>query len=97
MKDRIGNVLAQYDKVLVELPTSSIVGYIAELKEPGLLAVRGQKAAGTDGRVLVSCVIALPVDSAANAAPQLLKVYDPAKPVGPSLVPQGTSETPKPN
>ncbi len=80
MKDRIGNVLANGDKVLVELPTSSIVGFIADLQEPGLVAVRrGTAASGTPGRVLVSCVIALPVDGDVRAVGQLVKVYDAAK------------------
>jgi hypothetical protein len=80
MKDRIGNVLGMGDKVLVELPTSSIVGFIADLAEPGLVAVRRGSAANlTPGRVLVSCVVALPVDGEFGAVPQLVKVYDAAK------------------
>lgn len=77
MKDRIGNTLAVSDKVLVELPTSSIVGFIAELQEPGLVAVRRGTAANmTPGRVLVTCVIALPVDGEQSAVGQLVKVHD---------------------
>jgi len=77
MKDRIGNTLALKDKVLVELPTSSIIGFIAELQEPGVVAIRRGTAAGmTPGRVLVSCVIALPVDAEQNAVGQLVKVHD---------------------
>ena len=50
MQDRIGNKLAHGDKVLVELPTSSIVGFVAELVEPGLVALRrGTAAGGTPG------------------------------------------------
>jgi hypothetical protein len=80
MKDRIGNVLANGDKVLVELPTSSIVGFIADLAEPGLVAVRRGTAANmTPGRVLVSCVIALPVDGELGAVGQLVKVHDASK------------------
>ena len=37
-------------------------------------------------------MIALPCDAEANAVPQVVKVYDSQKAVGPSLVPQGTSE-----
>jgi hypothetical protein len=86
MKDRIGNVLGMGDKVLIELPTSSIVGFIADLAEPGLVAVRRGTAANlTPGRVLVSCVVALPVDGEFGAVPQLVKVYDAAK--------EGTQET----
>jgi hypothetical protein len=80
VKDRIGNVLAAGDKVLVELPVSSIVGFIADLAEPGLVAVRRGTAANmTPGRVLVSCVVALPVDGEFGAVAQLVKVYDVAK------------------
>jgi hypothetical protein len=80
VKDRIGNVLEMGDKVLIELPTSSIVGFIADLAEPGLVAVRRGSAANmTPGRVLVSCVVALPVDGEYGAVPQLVKVYDAAK------------------
>lgn len=97
MKDRIGNKLALSDKVLVELPTSSIVGFIADLQEPGLVLRRNQE---TPGRLLVSCVIAIPVDAAQNAVGQLVKVYDAAKAEGtqgPSLVTEGSSEPSKAN
>jgi hypothetical protein len=80
MKDRIGNVLAKGDKLMVELPMSSIIGFIADLAEPGLVAVRrGTEANMTPGRLLVSCVIALPVDGEYGAVPQVVKVYDAAK------------------
>jgi hypothetical protein len=80
VKDRIGNTLANGDKVLVELPTSSIVGFVADVQEPGLVAVRRGSAANmTPGRILVSCVVALPVDGELNAVPQVVKVYDVAK------------------
>jgi hypothetical protein len=91
MKDRIGNVLAAGDKVLVELPVSSIIGFVADLQEPGLVAVRpgtagsrmgslaGMPVNSTPGRVLVSCVVALPVDGEFGAVAQLVKVYDAAK------------------
>lgn len=98
MKDRIGNTLSKFDKVLVELPTSSIVGFIADLKECGLVALRrGNEAANTPGHVLVQCVIAIPVEPQSDAAAQLVKVYDADKTHGPSLVPQGTSEPSKAN
>lgn len=42
MKDRIGNKLATGDRVLVSLPESAIMGFVAEVKETGLVArVRG--------------------------------------------------------
>ena len=40
MKDRIGNKFGTFGQVLVELPTSSIVGFIADLQEPGLVLRR---------------------------------------------------------
>lgn len=93
MKDRIGNKLAAGDKVLVELPTSSIVGFIAELVEPGLVSIRrGTSAAATPGRVLVQLVIALPCEAEADAVPQLIKVYDALRPSRASNAAQGTSE-----
>jgi hypothetical protein len=100
MKDRIGNVLAKMDKVLVELPSTSIFGFIADLQEPGVVAIRRGTAAETvPGRILVSCVIALPVDAAQNAVMQLVKVYDADKKgtQGPSLVAEGSSEPSKAN
>ena len=100
MKDRIGNKLAVSDKVLVELPTSSIVGFIADLQEPGLVAVRRGTAANmTPGRILVSCVIAVPVDGEQNAVGQLVKVYDAAREgiQETSLVAEGSSEPSKAN
>jgi hypothetical protein len=93
MKDRIGNKLALRDKVLVALPTSDIVGFIAELKECGMVALRqGQKAGATPGHVLVSCVISVPVDPEYDATAQLVKVYDADKAHGPSLVAAGSAE-----
>lgn len=100
MKDRIGNKLAVKDKVLVELPTSSIIGFIAEAVEPGLVAVRrGTAAAGTPGRLLVSVVFALPVDPETGSVAQVVKVYDPDthEAVGPSLISSGTSGPSKAN
>ncbi len=77
MKDRIGNTLAVRDKVIVSLPESFIIGFIADLKECGLVSLRrGTEAGGTPGHVLVQCVLSLPVDPQYNAAAQLVKVYD---------------------
>jgi hypothetical protein len=92
MKDRIGNKLAVGDRVLVSLPESAIMGYVAEVKETGLVArVRGGGADTAPGHVLVSCVIALPVDSLMDAVPQVVRVHDPAKE---SETSKGTSEPP---
>ena len=87
MKDRVGNKLAVGDKVLLALPSADIFGFVAQLEESGLVAVRrGNAAATTPGRIIVSCAVALPVDVEANAVPQVVKVYDPDKTHGPSLV-----------
>jgi hypothetical protein len=75
MKDRIGNELAAGDKVMVVLPESQIFGFVSQIDEPGLIAVRG----GTkpvSGRLLVSCVIALPVMPENYTVLQCVKVYD---------------------
>ena len=95
MKDRIGNKLAVGDKVAVHLPEPLLIGFIGEVKETGMVArVRGGGADVAPGHVLVSCVIALPVDSSADAVVQIVKVYDSAKASDP--IP-GTSEPTKPN
>jgi hypothetical protein len=81
MKDRIGNVLQKNDRVLVALPEAQIFGYVAEMQEGGLIAgVRSKDMKTMPGRVLVSCVIALPVDYEFGMVAQLVKVYDPDKP-----------------
>ena len=81
MRDRIGNKLAVGDKVLVGLPENQIFGFVAQVEEPGLIAVRG-KDMGTErtpGRILVSCVVALPLDDEHNMVFQVTKVHDVAK------------------
>lgn len=78
MKDRIGNVLAEGDRVLITLPESSTFGFVAKLEEGGLYAIKG----GTTqqpGSILVSCVIAIPVDPMMGQTPHLVKVWDPDK------------------
>lgn len=80
MKDRIGNKLKVSDKVLCALPESQVFGFVAEVVEPGLIGgVRRGQDAGRPGRVLVSCVIALPVDQESGMAPNLVRVHDPDK------------------
>jgi hypothetical protein len=77
VKDRIGNGLAVGDKLSVMLPEAQIFGFVAEVKELGL--VSGLKRGGVEsihGRVLVSCVIALPVDPESGMVAQVVKVYD---------------------
>jgi hypothetical protein len=78
MKDRIGNVLNKGDKVVVALPEAQIFGFVAETMEPGLITgVRGPRGTEiTQGRILVSCIIALPVDPNMGVSPQIVKVYD---------------------
>jgi hypothetical protein len=95
MKDRIGNKLAVGDKVLVQLPESAIIGFVANVHDTGLVArVRGGGADTAPGHVLVTCVVQLPVDALMDAVAQVVKVYDAAKPSEPS---QGTSDASKPN
>ena len=80
MKDRIGNKLAMGQKVVVALPEAQIFGFVAQLEEGGLIT--GVRRGGADkrmGRVLVSCVIALPVDPEDDMVAQLVRVYDPDK------------------
>lgn len=80
MRDRIGNALKLGDKVVVALPEAQIFGFVAQLEEGGLIT--GLKRGGVEkrvGRILVSCVIALPVDPEVDAVAQLVRVYDPDK------------------
>lgn len=80
MKDRIGNKLKTGDKVVVALPEAQIFGFVAQVEEGGLIT--GLKRGGSErrpGRVLVSCVIALPIDAEMDAVAQLVRVYDPDK------------------
>lgn len=82
MKDRIGNKLERGDKVVIALPESQIFGYVAEIEEGGIITgVRGARGGmeKKPGRILISCVIALPVDAEQGAVAQIVKVYDPAK------------------
>lgn len=76
-KDRIGNVLAVGDKVIVALPDSSIIGFISDMQEAGVLrtTLRGDHEP-MPGRILVSCVISLPVDAVLHATGQIVKVHD---------------------
>lgn len=78
MKDRIGNKLEIGQKVLVALPDTHVFGFISEVKETGRIAgVKGHGGIQTvPGRVLVSCVIALPVDQEFDAVGQLVRVHD---------------------
>jgi hypothetical protein len=80
VKDRIGNKLETGQKVVVALPEAQIFGFVAQLEEGGLITgLRQGGAQKRMGRVLVSCVIALPVDPEDGAVPQLVRVYDPDK------------------
>lgn len=80
VKDRIGNVLAEGQKVVVALPEAQIFGFVAKVEEGGLIT--GLRQGGAQkrlGRILVSCVIALPVDPEEGQVAQLVRVYDPDK------------------
>lgn len=75
MKDRIGNELAKGKRVLVQLPESSVFGYIAELEESSMVALRERKP----GRVIVNVVLALPADDVFNQVASCVVVEDPNK------------------
>jgi len=82
MKDRIGNKLEMGQKVVVALPEAQIFGFIAQIEEGGVITgVRGARGGmeKRPGRVLVSCVIALPIDPEHDAVAQLVRVYDAEK------------------
>jgi hypothetical protein len=78
MKDRIQNRLAVGDKVVVALPEAQIFGFVSQIDEGGLITgVRGRGGSEKRlGRILVSAIIALPVDPEMGMAVQLVKVYD---------------------
>lgn len=71
VKDLIGNVLTVGDKVHVQLVNPHIFGFIGEIVEPSHL-VRVSKP----GHILVSCVIAIPVEVDLEGVPQIVRVYD---------------------
>lgn len=80
MRDRIGNELKVGQKVVVQLPEAQIFGFVAQVEAGGIIT--GLKRGGEErrlGRILVSCVIALPVDPQNEVIPQLVRVYDPDK------------------
>jgi hypothetical protein len=80
VKDRVGNVLGQGDKLLIALPESQIFGFLAEIREGHIIqGVRRGGVEHTPGAVLVSCVIALPIDAQLGQVAQCVKVYDPDK------------------
>ena len=82
MKDRIGNNLKMGDKVVVALPEAQIFGFVAQVEEGGVITGVNKVRGGMEkrpGRVLVSCVIALPVDPEFDSVAQLVKVHDPDK------------------
>lgn len=82
MKDRIGNELKVGHKVLVHLPDAEIFGFVAQVEGGGIITgVRGVKGGMEQrpGRILVSCVIALPVHPQADQVAELVRVVDPDK------------------
>ena len=83
MKDRIGNVLAKGDRVVLQLPDPMVFAYVAEVSDPSYL-VRVTRP----GHILVSAVIALPaVEGTEDTILQVAKVYDPNKASEPSEAP----------
>ena len=74
VRDRIGNKLAVGQKVVVSLPETQIFGFVAQVEEGSLIT--GLKRGGVQkrtGRILVSRVIALPIDPV-EAVAQLVRV-----------------------
>lgn len=103
MVDRIGNEIKVGDRVLVWLPDANVIGFVSEAKETSVVAqVRGNGVMQAPGRLLVSFVLALPVDPDANAVGQVVKVHDPAADAasvtqaGPELL-KGRSDPPQTN
>ena len=83
VKDRIGNVLAKGDKVVLQLPDPMVFAYIVDVSEPSYL-VRVTRP----GHVIVSAVIALPaMEGHEDTIMQVAKVYDPQKASEPSEAP----------
>jgi hypothetical protein len=72
MKDRIGNVVEKGKRVLVQLPEANIFGVVAKVEEASRISTK-------PGRVLISCVIALPVSADFNQVAQCVVVEDPDK------------------
>lgn len=79
VKDRLGNALGKGDRLCIALPEAQIFGFVAEVKDQGVIRGVRNTADMTPGHVLVSCVIALPVDPTSGQIPQCVKVYDPEK------------------
>ena len=75
MKDRIGNELVKGKRVLVQLPEANVFGYVADTQEASVVSLRER----TPGRVLVQCILALPVDDRFNQVAQCVVVEDPDK------------------
>jgi hypothetical protein len=79
VKDRIGNKLEEGQKVLVALSEAQIFGFIAKIEEglvvTGVKGIRGG-AERAPGRILVSCVVALPVDYDSGMVAGLVRVHD---------------------
>jgi hypothetical protein len=79
VKDRIGNVLSKGNRLVVALPEAQIIGFVAEIQEQSVIRGSRGGAEASPGMVLVSCVIALPIDTASGKVAQCVKVYDPDK------------------
>lgn len=75
MKDRIGNELVKGKRIMVQLPESNILGYVADVQEASVVSLRERMP----GRVIVNCILALPADDQFNQVPQCIVVEDPDK------------------
>jgi len=79
IKDRLGNALGMGDRLCVTLPEALTFGFVAEIKEQGVIRRSVSAAEVAPGHVLVSCVLMLPVDPESGQVAQCVKVYDPNK------------------
>jgi len=77
IKDRLGNVLGKGDRLCVTLPEALTFGFVAEIKDQGVIRRSLNAAEVAPGHVLVSCVLMLPVDPNSGQVAQCVKVYDP--------------------
>lgn len=83
VKDLIGNVLSVGDKIHIQLVNPQIFGFIGEIVEPSMLAVRN-KAEVRPGYLLCVCHISIPIDPTLDGVPQIAKVYDSMKAIQPT-------------
>ena len=77
VRDLLGNPLKKGDRIMVELNSPRVFGFIAELVEPPLVA-QAHRAAMQPGHILVSVVVPVPVDPSSSQCVAVTRVYDPS-------------------